>query len=280
MKTITLNNGITMPRVGFGTYLIKDHQVCRQAVLDAIAAGYRLIDTAQIYGNEEAVGAAVKASDVPREELFITTKIWFKSHETEDARASLEESFARLGLDYVDLVLIHWPFGNTYAAYRVLEEFYEAKRVRAIGVSNFTAGQLVDLIKFNKVVPAVNQVESNLLSQQQDLHKVMTAYGVCHQAYAPFGQGKHNEMFDLPVVKEIAAAHGKTGRQVALRYFIQNDVTVLPKSIHPERMKANIDIFDFVLTPEEMERLKAVDTKQQFAGNPLDPAVIEDAMTW
>ena len=280
METMTLNNGIIMPSLGFGTYQISDPAMCERCVVEAAGMGYRLFDTAQAYGNEEAVGAGIKKCGVPRDQLFITTKVWFKSYETDAARASLRESMHKLGVDYLDLVLLHWPFGNTYAAWRVLEEMYKAGDIRAIGVSNYAPSQLIDLISFNEVVPAVNQIETHLLAQQHGLHTLMRKYGVVHQAYAPFGQGKADEMFSLPVVKEIAEAYGKSARQVALRYLVQRGIAVIPKSTHAERMAENKKIFDFTLTETEMAKLKDIDADKSLIGSSQDAALAEFAMTW
>ncbi len=280
MEAMTLNNGVQMPILGFGTYQISDPAICERCVIDAAGMGYRLFDTAQAYGNEEAVGAGIKKCGVPREELFITTKVWFKSYEADDVRTSLQESMRKLGVDYLDLVLLHWPFGNTYAAWRMLENMYKTGVIRAIGVSNYAPSQLIDLISFNEVVPAVNQIETHLLAQQHELHALMQQYGVAHQAYAPFGQGRADEMFSLPVVKEIARAHGKSAHQVALRYLVQRDMAVIPKSTHAERMAENKDIFDFVLTEAEMVKLEGIDANKPLIGNPQDASLAAFAMTW
>ncbi|WP_418216147.1 aldo/keto reductase [Bilophila wadsworthia] len=280
METITLNNGVDMPMLGFGTYQISDPVMCERCVVEAAGIGYRLFDTAQAYGNEEAVGAGIRKCGVPRDQLFITTKVWFKSYETDAARASLQESMRKLGVDYLDLVLLHWPFGNTYAVWRVLESMHKAGVIRAIGVSNYAPSQLIDLISFNEIIPAVNQIETHLLAQQHTLHALMRKYGVAHQAYAPFGQGRADEMFTLPIVEEIASAHGKSARQVALRYLLQRGIAVIPKSTHPERMAENMDIFGFALTDAEMVKLEGVDTNKPLIGNPQDAALAEFAMTW
>ncbi|SDN26733.1 Aldo/keto reductase [Actinomyces ruminicola] len=280
MQTITLNNGVEMPIIGFGTYQITDPAECERCVVEAVATGYRLIDTAQAYGNEEAVGAGIARCGVPREELFITTKLWFRNYERDSSLASLEASLRRLGTDYVDLVLLHWPFGNTYAAWRALEELQRDGRTRAIGVSNYAPSQLIDLIEFNEVVPAVNQVETNLLAQQNALHELMADKGIAHQAYAPFGQGRANEMFNLPEVTAAARAHGKTPRQVALRFMIQRGIGVIPKSTHAERMAENLDVFDFELTGAEMTALASIDTDRPMIGNPQDATLAASAITW
>ena len=280
METIKLNNGVEMPALGFGTYQVTNPAECEKSVIEAIRAGYRLIDTAQAYGNEEAIGAAIKNCGVPREELFITTKVWFRSYEKEECRKSLEESMGKLGVEYLDMVLLHWPFGNVYAAWRVLEEYYEAGKIRAIGVSNMEADRLIDLITFNKVTPALNQIETHLYCQRKTEHQWMEQYGVAHQAYAPLGQGQANRMFEEEAVKTIAASHGKTPAQILLRFQIQNGVAVIPKSVHAERIQENMNIFDFVLNDGEMAQLKALDTGKPMIGDAENPDKVKFAMTW
>ena len=255
MEYLTLNNGVKMPLAGFGTFKIADAAECERNVASAIDAGYRLIDTAQAYGNEEYVGNAVKKCGVARDELFITTKLWFRNFEKADAEKSLNESLKKLQLDYVDMVLLHWPYGNVYAAWRTLERFYEAGKIRAIGISNFDADRMIDLITFNKIKPCVNQIEMHLFCQRKNDRRWLEKYGLTPQAYAPLGQGRANEMFENEVVKEIAAGHGKTPAQIALRFLVQNGVSVIPKSVHTDRIKENIDIFDFALTAEELAAL-------------------------
>lgn len=280
MEKIMLNNGVEMPVLGFGTYQVTDPAECEKSVAEAVRAGYRLIDTAQAYGNEEAVGAGIKSCGVPRGELFITTKVWFRSYETEDCRVSLEESMRKLGVDYLDMVLLHWPFGNVYAAWRVLEEYNETGKIRAIGVSNMEADRLIDLITFNRVKPALNQIETHLYCQRQAEHQWLEKFGVAHQAYAPLGQGRANEMFGEDAVKTIAAAHEKTSAQVLLRFQIQNGVAVIPKSVHVERIQENINVFDFALSDAEMAQLKALDTGRPMIGDAENPDKVEFAMTW
>ena len=284
MLTKKLNNGVEMPMLGFGTYQVTDPEECKNSVLTAIRAGYRLIDTAVAYGNEEAVGAGIKAAldegIVKREDLFITTKMWFRAYETEDCRNAMEESLRKLGLEYIDMVLLHWPFGNVYAAWRVLEEYYEAGKIRAIGVSNMEADRLIDLITFNKVKPALNQIETHLYCQRLAEKVWLQKYEVAHQAYAPLGQGRANEMFSEAAVKEIAAKYGKTPAQVLLRFLIQSDVAVIPKSVHEERIKENLDIFDFELAADEMDTLKKLDKASPMIGRPEEPDKVEFAMTW
>lgn len=280
MRTITLNNGIEMPLVGFGTYQITDAAECERSAVSAIEAGYRLIDTAQNYGNERSVGAAVRASGIPREELFITSKVWFRNHKSGESRASVLRSLERLGLDYLDLMLIHWPFGDVYAAWRDLESLYHEGILRAIGVSNFSPDRLIDLLNYNEVTPAVNQVETHLYCQQKDAHEWMEKYKVIHQAYAPLGQSRINDMFALPQVQTAAKAHGKTPAQVALRFLIQQRISVIPKSVHPERIRENIDVFDFELTAEEMAALAEVDNAAPMIGTATNPKRVESAKEW
>lgn len=279
MKTFTLNNGVVMPALGYGVFKLTDSAECTAGVIEAVKTGYRLIDTAQAYGNEEAVGAGIKACGVDRGELFITTKLWFKSFETADAERALEKSFEKLGLDYIDMVLLHWPFGNVYAAWRVLEKYYDAGRIRAIGVSNFEPDRLIDLISFNRIRPAVNQIETHLFCQQTVSHAWMAKYGVAHQAYAPLGRGV-NGMFETEAVKAAAAAHGKTPAQIALRFLIDSDVAVIPKSAHAERIHENADLFDFEFTPDELAALRALDKHEAMIGRPADPIKVETAMHW
>ncbi len=280
METIKLNNGVEMPMLGFGTFQITEPQQCEKCVIAAINAGYRLIDTAEAYGNEKYVGNAIKNCGVNRNELFITTKLNFNHFETETAIDTLNKSLENLQTEYIDLVLLHWGFGNRYAAWRVLEEFYKQGKIRAIGVSNFEPDMLIDLINFNKVKPAVNQIETHLYCQRKIVHKWEEKYGIAHQAYAPLGQGRANEMFNEKVVVRIAEKYGKTPAQVLLRYQIENGVIVIPKSIHESRIKENIDIFDFSLTNEEKSELAALDKNEPMIGKPEQPDFTEFAMTW
>lgn len=277
MKKIILNNNVQMPVLGFGTFLINDTN-CEMSVLSALKNGYRMIDTAEAYGNEEAIGNAIEKSGVTREELFIVTKVNFRSYE--NTRETVETSLKKLKTDYLDLVLLHWPFGNYYEAWRELEKLYKEGKIRAIGVSNFEPDRLIDLIEFNEIVPAVNQIETHLLCQRQTEHKWMDKYDVQHMAYAPLGQGKRNEMFENPVLQEIARDHNKTTAQVALRYLIQNNIVIIPKSTHEDRIKENFDLFDFELNSDEMAKLVKMDTDEPMIGNPEDPTKVELAMKW
>lgn len=280
MEYLTLNNGIKMPLVGFGTFQLTDKNECEKSIVSAIHAGYRMIDTAQAYGNEEYVGNAIKACGVEREELFITTKLWFRNYEKTDAEKSLNDSLMKLQLDYADMVLLHWPYGNVYEAWRTLERFYEAGKIRAIGISNFDPDRMIDLITFNKIKPCINQIETHLFCQRKNERKWMKKYEMAHQAYAPLGQGLVNEMFENETVKRIALNHSKTPAQIALRFLVQNGISVIPKSIHLDRIKENIDIFDFTLTNDEMTDLSLLDTAKPMIGNAETPETTEFAMTW
>ena len=277
MKTITLNNNIQMPILGFGTFLMGDAE-CEESVLTALRSGYRMIDTAEAYGNEEAVGNAIVKSGIPREELFIVTKVNFRSYE--NTRKTVETSLEKLKTSYLDLVLLHWPFGNYYAAWRELEKLYQEGKIKAIGVSNFEPDRLIDLIEFNEVIPAVNQIETHLLCQRRAEHEWLEKYHVQHMAYAPLGQGQKNEMFENPILVEIAKAHGKSAAQVALRFLMQSGVVVIPKSVHEERIKENLDLFDFELNMSEMEQLMKMDLAVPMIGNPENPVMVEAAMKW
>lgn len=277
MNTIMLNNNIQMPMLGFGTFLMGGAE-CEESVLTALRSGYRMIDTAEAYGNEEAVGNAIMKSGIPREELFLVTKVNFRSYE--NTRATVEASLKKLKTSYLDLVLLHWPFGNYYVAWRELEKLYQEGKIRAIGVSNFDPDRLIDLIEFNQVTPAVNQIETHLLCQRRTEHEWLEKYHVQHMAYAPLGQGRKNEMFETPALVEIAKAHGKTAAQIALRFLIQSGVVVIPKSVHEGRIKENFDVFDFELTADEMAGLVKMDTAVPMIGNSEDPAMVETAMKW
>ncbi|GEO68168.1 aldo/keto reductase [Levilactobacillus acidifarinae] len=278
MKSIKLNSGVQMPLLGFGTYQITEPSECKQTVKNALNVGYRLIDTAAAYGNEAYVGQAIKESSVKRDEVFLTTKLWF--NDFENPELALENSLKKLGVDYIDLVLLHWPYGNTYKAYRALETAFQKGFVRAIGVSNYAGSQLIDLIHFNKIVPAVNQIETNLLSQQQQMHELMAQYGVQHQGYAPFGQGQMNSMFNNKILVEIADQYNKTTHQIALKFFVQQGIAVIPKSIHLDRMKDNLNIDDFTLTQQEITSLKTLDTNIPLIGNPQSMDKTKAAMQW
>ncbi len=266
--SVTLNTGARMPLIGFGTYLINDHEVCERSVLDALEAGYRLIDTAQFYGNEAAVGRAIKKSGIPREELFVTTKLWHTDTGDTKTRPAFEASLKRLGLDYVDLYLIHHPYGDVYGAWRVMEKLYHEGLARAIGLSNFYADRLQDLTLHHEVIPAVDQLETHIYHQRQDARALMAEHNIALMAWGPFSQGK-TDLLENATLKEIAARHGKTPAQTALRFLVQQNIVVIPKSTHLARIKENIDIFNFSLTDADMAALTALDTKKS-AGLPHD----------
>ena len=278
METVKLNNGVEMPVLGVGTFLLNDPKVCEQTVVDAIGMGYRLIDTAQGYGNEEHIGRGIARCGVKREELFITTKVWFRNYDS--ARASIEESMHKLQTDYLDLVLLHWPFGDTYAAWHDLEAMYAEGCIRAIGVSNYTPDRLVDLVNYNKIIPAVNQIETNLIAQQQECHQWMEKLGVRHMGYAPFGQGKLDELYSNDTLRCIASHYGKTTRQIALRFQIQQGVIVIPKTTVNKHLAENLDVFDFNLLDKEMETLKAFDKNSPLIGNPQNAELVASSVNW
>ena len=273
METVTLSNGVKMPVLGYGVYQVTPEE-CERCVLDALAAGYRLLDTAQSYFNEEQVGSAIRRSGAPREEIFLTTKVWVEHYGYEAARASVLESMRKLKTDYLDLVLLHQPFADYYGAYRALEELYEEGKIRAIGVSNFYPDRLVDLASFARIRPMVNQVEIHPYHQQQEAKHWMDKYGVQAEAWAPFGEGRGG-LFRDSVLTEIGQKHGKTAAQVVLRWHLQRGVVVIPKSVRPERMRENIDVFDFALSAEEMVRISALDQKQSAFFSHQDPNVVE-----
>ena len=274
MEYVKLNNGVEMPILGFGVYQIPREET-KRCVLDAINVGFRAIDTAQSYFNEAEVGDAIKESGIPREEFFITTKIWIDNYGYEKCKASVEESLKKLKTDYIDLVLLHQPFSDYYGAYRALEELYEEGKIRAIGVSNFYPDRLADMCLFGrKVIPAVNQVETNPLNQQVKAQENMEKYGVHIESWAPFGEGKNN-MFSNPTLVEIGKKYNKSAAQVVLRWLIQREVIIACKSTHKERMEENFNVFDFELSNEDMEAIKALDTSDSLFFNHQDPSMVE-----
>ncbi len=277
MEYLTLNNGVQMPLAGFGTFMLGG-ETCKNAVAAAIESGYRMIDTAEAYGNEKAVGEGVKRSGIDRGELFLVTKVNFKSYE--NAERTVMQSLENLQTDYIDLLLLHWPFANYYAAWRVLEKLYAEGKARAIGVSNFEPDQLLDLIAYNQVVPAVNQIETNLYCQRTTERSWMDKKQVAHMAYAPLGQGNRNEMFSEPVVLAIAGKYGKTPAQVLLRFLTQKGIAVIPRSTKPEHIRENFALFDFTLTNEEMAQLSALDKREPLIGKPETPELVEFSLTW
>jgi len=274
MKTVKLNNGIEMPILGFGVFQVTDLEECERSVVDAIETGYRLIDTAQSYMNEEAVGRAIKRSGVAREELFITTKLWIQSDGYKGAKDAFEHSLKKLQLDYLDLYLIHQPFGDVYGEWRAMEELYKEGKVRAIGVSNFHPDRLIDLIIHNEIVPAVNQIETHPFHQQSDTQDFLTSNNVQTESWGPFAEGK-NEIFSNQLLGKIAAKYGKSIAQVILRWLIQRGVVAIPKSVRRERMAENFDILGFQLSTEDMESIKTLDTKSSAFFDHRDPAMVK-----
>ncbi|WHZ58805.1 aldo/keto reductase [Metabacillus hrfriensis] len=274
MQKVTLNNGVEMPILGFGVFQIQDENECEQAVYDAIMAGYRLIDTAASYLNEEAVGRAIKRSGVPREELFITTKLWVQDAGYESTKKAFTKSLERLQLDYLDLYLIHQPFGDVYGSWHAMEELYRDGKVRAIGVSNFHPDRLVDLIIHNEVAPAVNQVETHVFNQQIESQNIMIENNVQIESWGPFAEGKNN-MFQNELLVSIAEKYNKSVAQVVLRWLTQRGVVAIPKSVRKERIEENINIFDFELSPEDMERIATLDTKESLFFSHRDPAMVK-----
>ena len=277
MEYVTLNNGVKMPVLGYGVYQTPPEQT-EECVLDAIRIGYRSIDTAQAYGNEEGVGNAVAKCGLPREEFFITTKVWISNAGYEKAKASIEESLRKLQVSYIDLLLIHQPFGDYYGTYRAMEEAYKEGKVRAIGVSNFYPDRYIDLHHFAEIKPAVNQVETHVFQQQKIAKEYLKKNGTQIESWGPFAEGK-NDYFNNPVLKEIGAGHGKSVAQVALRFLIQSGVVVIPKSTHKERMEENFNVFDFALTADEMAKVEALDGGESLFFSHHDPKTVEWFMT-
>lgn len=271
MQNITLNNGVEMPILGFGVYQVPADDT-EKVVSQALETGYRHIDTAASYQNEEAVGRALANSGIPRDELFVTTKLWMEHAGYDATTAAFQRSLDRLGLDHVDLYLIHQPFNDYYGAWRAMENFLQQGRARAIGVSNFFPDRLVDLIAHNEVTPAVNQIETHVYYQRAEDHSVMGEYGVQHESWGPFAEGRNN-MFADPTLTAIGEAHGKSVGQVVLRWLIQRDVVVIPKSVRPERMRENFEVFDFELTVDEMSLLAGMDTGVSLFFDHRDPAI-------
>lgn len=273
MEFTTLYNGVRMPMLGYGVYQVTKDE-CERCVLDALSVGYRHIDTAQSYFNEEEVGAAIRKSGVPREEIFITSKVWIEHYGYEECRASVLESMRKLGVDYIDLMLLHQPFADYYGAYRALEDLYDEGKLRAIGISNFYPDRMVDIVSFARIKPMVNQIETHPLNQRLEDHKWMEKYGVQHEAWASFGEGKGG-LFTNPVLMEIGAKYGKSAAQVMLRWAIQRNIVVLPKSTHKERMIQNLDVFDFSLTDGDMGAIAELDTKTSAFFSHADPNMVE-----
>jgi 2,5-diketo-D-gluconate reductase A len=272
-RLITLNNGVQMPILGFGVFQVPDQQT-EQVVTNALAAGYRAIDTAASYGNEEAVGRAIATSGIPREELFITTKMWIQHTGEDTAKREFDKSLQRLGLDYLDLYLIHQPLGDYYSSWRAMQKLYGEGVIKAIGVSNFYPDRLVDLIQHNDITPAVNQIETHPFFQRHADQQLMRDHGVQIESWGPLAEGK-NDLFTNPILAEIGDAHGKSVAQVVLRWLTQRDVVVIPKSVRPDRMAQNLDIFDFELNADEMTRIARLDTDKTVFFDHHDPEMVK-----
>lgn len=273
MEFVTLNNGVKMPILGYGVYQVTKEE-CERCVLDALKVGYRHIDTAQAYNNEEEVGLAIEKSGVPREKIFLTTKVWIDNYGYENTKKSIEVSLKKLRTDYIDLVLLHQPVSDTYGSWRALEELYEEGKIRAIGISNFYADRMVDFASFNKIKPMVNQVEINIFNQQKELKEWADKYEIELEAWAPFGEGRKG-IFENPTVLEIAKKYNKTTAQVMLRWNIQRGIIVIPKSTHIERIEENFNVFDFELSEEDMKTISEIDLKESLFFSHQDPNTIE-----
>lgn len=278
METIKLSNGVEMPILGYGVYQVSPEE-CERCISDAISAGYRLIDTAQAYGNEEGVGDAVRKSGLPRKELFIVTKVWISNAGYERARASIDESLRKLRTDYIDLLLIHQPFGDYYGTWRAMEEAYKAGKLRAIGVSNFYPDRFIDLAENNEIAPMVNQVETHVFNQQIEAQEIMQEYGTHIMSWGPFAEGRNN-FFSNETLVAVGAKYGKSTAQVALRYLVQRGVIVIPKSVKKERMEQNIDVFDFVLSGEDMETIRRLDRAESLFFSHTDPKTVKWLVTY
>jgi len=274
MKNVKLNNGVEIPVLGFGVFQVKDLEECERSVSDAIAAGYRLIDTAQSYENEEAVGKAIKRSAVKREDLFITTKLWIQSNGYDGTKKAFENSLKRLQLDYLDLYLIHQPFGDVYGEWRAMQDLYKEGRVRAIGVSNFQPDRLIDLLIHNEIVPAVNQIETHPFHQQIEAQKFLQENNVQIESWGPFAEGKNN-LFHNGLLASIGKKYNKTIAQVVIRWLTQRGVVAIPKSVRRERMEENLNIFDFDLSAEDMEAIKTLDTNGSLFFDHRDPKMVK-----
>lgn len=274
MQKIKLNNGVEMPILGFGVYQIPDAAECERCVIDAINTGYRLIDTAVSYMNEKAVGNAIKNCGIKRKELFITTKLWVQDHGYENTKISFQKSLDRLQLDYLDLYLIHQPYGDIHGSWRAMEELYEAGKIKAIGVANFQIDRIMDLIVFNKIPPAVNQIETHPFNQQIEAHTFLNEHNVQTESWGPFAEGKNN-IFANELLVSLAKKYNKTVAQIILHWITQRGIVVIPKSVHKERMEENFSIFDFELSADDMEHIKVLDTKQSLFFDHRNPEIIK-----
>ncbi len=273
MEYVTLSNGVKMPQLGYGVYQVSKDE-CERCVLDALKVGYRHIDTAQSYFNEEEVGSAIKKSGIPRNEIFLTTKVWIEHYGYEETKKSILVSLEKLKTDYIDLVLLHQPFADYYGAWRALEDLYEEGKIRAIGISNFYPDRMVDMCAFSRITPMVNQVETHPFNQQIEAQKWMEKYGVQIEAWAPLAECR-NRLLENPVLAEIGTKYGKTVAQVILRWELQRGIVIIPKSTHIERMEENFNIFDFALTDEDMQKIAKLDTKTSAFFSHYDPNMVE-----
>lgn len=274
METVTLHNDVEMPILGFGTYQIRDLEVCERSVSDALRTGYRLIDTAAGYENEEAVGRAIETSDVAREDVFVTTKLWIQDAGYESTKRAFERSLDRLGLDYLDLYLIHQPFGDVHGSWRAMEDLYNEGEIRAIGVSNFHPDRLIDLIVHNEVVPAVTQIETHPFYQRTEDAAFLSEHGIQHESWGPFAEGRNN-LFENEVLVSIGDQYGKSAAQVVLRWLIQRDIVAIPKSVHEERIVENFDIFDFELSREDMNTISELNESESLFPDHRDPEFVK-----
>ncbi|UQS86029.1 aldo/keto reductase (plasmid) [Nicoliella spurrieriana] len=274
VPNVKLNNGVEMPAEGFGVYRIDGFENCKQAVKNALSVGYRTIDTAQQYHNEDAVGAAIEESEISRNDIFITTKVWITEFEYAKTRASIEASLKKLRTDYIDLVLLHQPFGDSYSAYRALEDLYDEGKIRAIGVSNYNSDRYIDIQHFARIKPAVDQMETHVFFQQKEMQAYTNKYGTKLESWGPFANGKH-DIFTNPILTKIGKQYQKTASQVALRFLTQKDIIIIPKSNSIERMRQNIDIWDFTLSDADMESIENMDTNESSFMNLHDPKTVE-----
>lgn len=273
MTYVTLSNGVKMPQLGYGVYQVTKDE-CERCVLDALRVGYRSIDTAQAYFNEEEVGSAIQKSGIAREEIFLTSKVWVEHYGYEECKKSVLESLEKLKTDYIDLMLLHQPFGDYYGAWRALEELYDAGKLRAVGISNFYPDRMVDIASFSRIRPMVNQIEIHPHNQQNQAKEWNEKYGIQLEAWAPFGEGR-GDMFSLPQLREIGGKYGKTAAQVILRWHLQRGTVVIPKSTHIERMKENFEVFDFELSPEDMKVIAGLDKNESSFFSHYDPNMVE-----
>lgn len=273
METVKLSNGVEMPILGYGVYQVSPAE-CERCVSDALSVGYRMIDTAQAYANEEGVGNAIRKSGIPRKDIFVVTKVWISNSGYERAKASIEESLRKLQTDYIDLLLIHQPFGDYYGTWRAMEEAYRSGELRAIGVSNFYPDRLIDLAEFNEIKPMVNQVETHVFNQQRRPQEIMKQYGTQIMSWGPFAEGRNN-FFTNPVLESVGRKYGKSTAQTALRFLIQRGVVVIPKSTHKERMIQNLDVFDFSLSAEDMEEIGKLDKAESLFFSHYDPDTVQ-----